>query len=129
VDTGLLLNLLGADASRLFEDDRVTGMALENFVAMELVKHAEWARQQVRIHHYRRDRDEIDLVLENRSGEIVAIEAKSTVSLSARDWRPLEKLRDARGDSFRCGCVLHPGEATLPLGDRLFAVPVSGLWS
>ncbi len=68
-------------------------------------------------------------MLENQAGEIVAIEVKSTVSLSARDWRPLERLRDARGDSFRCGCVVHPGESTTPLGDRLFAVPVGALWT
>jgi predicted AAA+ superfamily ATPase len=129
VDTGLLLAMLGADASRLFDDDRVTGIALENFVAMETIKHAEWANERVRAHHYRRGREEVDLVLESSAGEIVAIEVKSAVSLSARDWRPLERLRDACGDSFRCGCIVHPGESTIPLGDRLFAVPVSALWA
>lgn len=41
----------------------------------------------------------------------------------------MEKLRDARGAGFRCGFLVYTGEDTVPLGDRLFAVPLSGLWS
>jgi len=129
VDSGLLLYLLGANEERLMNDDQVTGKALENFVAMEIVKHAEWSEIAPQVHHYRRGRDEIDLILENRAGEIVAIEVKATVSLARKDWRVLEKLRDKRGDAFRCGVVLYAGAQTVPLGDRLFAVPLSGLWA
>jgi uncharacterized protein len=129
VDSGLLLYLLGADEDRLMNDDQVTGKALENFVAMEIVKHAEWSDLTPQVYHYRRGSDEIDLILENRAGEIAAIEVKTNVSLSRKDWRALEKLRDKRGDSFRCGVVIHTGKQTVPLGDRLFAVPLSGLWA
>lgn len=129
VDTGLLLYLLGADEERLLDDDQVTGKALENFVAMELVRLAEWSREAPAIYHYRRADEEIDLVLENRRGEICAIEAKANVTLKAKDWRQLAKLRDARPDSFRCGVLLYTGEKTISLGDRLFAVPLSGLWA
>lgn len=69
------------------------------------------------------------MVLENRAGEIAAVEVKSSASLSARDWRPLVKLRDAYGSRFRSGFVIHAGADTLPLSDRLFAVPLSALWS
>jgi predicted AAA+ superfamily ATPase len=129
VDTGLLLHLLGANEERLLTDDRITGRALESFVAMEVVKHADWSDEAPRVHHYRRGSDEIDLVLENRAGDIAAIEVKASVSLAARDWRAMAKLRDARSASFRCGVLFYTGEDTLPLGDRLFAVPLSGLWS
>jgi uncharacterized protein len=128
-DSGLLLHLLGADEERLLTDDRITGKALESFVAMEIVKHAEWSDEAPRVHHYRRGRDEVDLVLENRAGDIAAVEIKASVSISASDWRAMAKLRDARGSSFRCGVLFHTGKDTLPLGDRLFAVPLSGLWS
>ena len=129
VDSGLLLHLLGASEERLLGDDQITGKALESFVAMEIVKHAEWAGEETRIHHYRRGRDEVDLVLENRAGDIGVIEVKSRVSLAAGDWRAMEKLRDTRGSRFRCGFLVYTGEDTVPLGDRLFAVPLSGLWS
>jgi len=129
VDTGLLLYLLGADEKRLLEDDQVTGKALENFIAMEVVRLAEWSRDTPAIYHYRRGADEVDLILENRAGQICAIEAKASVTLREKDWRQLAKLRDARPDSFRCGVLFYTGEKTVPLGDRLFAVPLSGLWA
>lgn len=128
-DTGLLLHLLGADEKRLREDDQVTGKALENFVAMEVVRHAEASRESPRVHHYRRGRDEIDLILENRAGDICAMEVKASATIRDRDWRALARLRDARSKSFRCGVLFYAGSRTVPLGDRLFAVPLSGLWA
>ncbi|MGN6202373.1 MAG: ATP-binding protein [Solirubrobacterales bacterium] len=129
VDSGLLLYLLGADENRLMDDDQVTGKALESFVGMEIVKHAEWSEIAPQVFHYRRGLDEVDLILENRAGEIVAVEVKTTVSLSQKDWRPLERLRDKKGSDFNCGVVIHTGKQTVPLGDRLFAVPLSALWA
>lgn len=129
VDTGLLLHLLGANENRLLNDDQITGKALENFIAMELVRLVEWSRWRPAIYHYRRGEQEVDLILENRAGEICAIEAKAKVTLRAKDWQQLAWLRDAQSDSFRCGVLLYTGEETVSLGDRLFAVPLSGLWS
>jgi predicted AAA+ superfamily ATPase len=127
-DSGLLCHLLGADTSRLADDDQVTGKALENFVAMEVARHADWAQTDARLFHYRSGRREIDLVLESRSGEIVCVEVKAAASFGARDWRAMEALRGERGERFRSGALLYAGERTLPLGDRLWAVPISALW-
>ena len=127
-DSGLLCHLLGADVTRLSGDDQVTGKALESFVAMEVARHADWAQVDTRLFHYRSGRREIDLVLESRSGEIACIEVKTAASFGPRDWRAMEALRDERGDSFRSGFLLYAGERTLPLGDRLWAVPISALW-
>ncbi len=129
VDSGLLLHLLGADEQRLIEDGQITGKALENFVTMEILRDAEWSETAPNLFHYRQDRDEIDVVLEDRAGKIAAVEVKASASVQSRDWRALERLRDARGKSFRCGVLLYTGEATVPLSDRIFAVPISGLWT
>lgn len=128
-DSGLLLHLLGANEHRLLNDDQVTGKALESFVAMEIVKHLEWSDEAPSVYHYRRKQDEIDLVLENRAGDIVAIEVKAAASMDERDWRSLAKLRDRRSKNFKCGIVVYTGAQTIPLGDRLFAMPLSGLWA
>jgi hypothetical protein len=37
-------------------------------------------------------------------------------------------LRDKLGDRFKAGLVVHAGSQVLPLGDRIWAVPVSALW-
>jgi predicted AAA+ superfamily ATPase len=129
VDAGLLAHLLGADERRIGADDQVTGKVLENFVVVEVLKHADWAAADSSAYHYRQREDEVDLLLENRAGEIVAIEAKATASVAPRDARAMAKLRDGRGARFKAGVVVCACEQTTPLGDRLWAVPLSGLWA
>jgi len=48
VDSGLLAHLLGAGSDRIAHDDQITGKVLENFVAMEIVKHADWSQTDTR---------------------------------------------------------------------------------
>lgn len=128
VDAGLLAHLLGADIERIRTDDQVTGKVLENFVAMEIIKLAQWAATDVRPYHYRDGRDEVDLVLETRAGELIAIEVKAAATLDASGRRAITKLRDATDGRFRAGIVLYAGRQTIPLGDRIWAVPISALW-
>jgi predicted AAA+ superfamily ATPase len=129
-DSGLLTHLLTADAQRVADDDRVTGLALETFVATEVMKHASWSKVQPGLYHFRdRHGAEVDLVLEDRSGRVVAIEVKARATLSQKDTSVLARLRDALGEQFIAGAILHAGEQTLPLGDRLWAIPLSGLWA
>ncbi|HEX9683892.1 MAG TPA: ATP-binding protein [Acidimicrobiales bacterium] len=128
VDSGLLAHVLGADASRIRHDDQVTGRIVENFVVMEILKHAQWARHDVRVHHYRNGRDELDVVLENRAGEIVAVEVKASASTDTASIRSLAKLRDSTGERFRAGAVLYTGRQTVPQGERIWAVPLCALW-
>lgn len=128
-DVGLLCHLLGADAQRLLADDQVKGKALETFVVNELLKQATWAQTETRAYHYQRRDEDVDVVLENRAGDVVGVEVKAAATVTARDWRWLVKLRDARGASFRAGVVVAPIAQTTPLGDRLWAVPLSALWT
>lgn len=72
-DSGLLAYLLGADERRIETDDQVTGKILESFIVTELMKHASWADDVVRLYHYQRPHEDVDLVMENRRGEIAAV--------------------------------------------------------
>ena len=130
-DSGLLTHLLGSDERRIAKDGRVTGIALETFAAMEILKLASWSETELHVYHFRDHRGgEVDLVLEDRAGRIAAIQVKAKVSLSGADHtKSLRKLREALGSQFVAGAVLHAGDQTLPLGDRLWAIPVSGLWA
>ncbi len=129
VDSGLLAHLLGADEDRIASDDQLTGKVLENFVVTEILKHAEWANIATSAYHYRQREEEIDLILESRAGEIVAIEVKAAATIDRRDVKPIERLRDARGERFKAGVVLSTTGQTTPLGDRLWGVPIAGLWA
>ncbi len=53
VDSGLLAYLLAANEVRISGDDQVTGKLFENFVAMEVLRHLEWAKTDARLYHYR----------------------------------------------------------------------------
>jgi predicted AAA+ superfamily ATPase len=128
-DPGLLAHLLGADETRIRTDDQVKGKTCETLVLAELLKHASWAEQTIRLFHYQRDREDIDFILENNAGEIAAIEVKAAATIDRRDRRWLERLRDARRDRFKAGIIVHAGAQTTPLGDRLWAVPFCGLWT
>ncbi len=128
-DPGMLAHLLGADLERIERDDQVTGKACETLVATELLKHATWSRQSIRAYHYQRERQDVDFILENRAGDLTAIEVKAAASLRSADWRWLATLRDAWGAKFKSGIVIYSGEQTIPLGDRLWAVPYAGLWA
>ena len=83
----------------------------------------------IRSDAYQRDREDVDLIVENRRGEIAAVEVKARATVTRNDWRWLVKLRDARADQFRAGVVVYSGAQTIPLGDRLWAVPDAGLWA
>jgi len=128
-DSGLLAHLLGANAQRAAEDGQVTGKLYENFVAMEVARLVDWAETSVSLGHYRDRNDEVDIVLESRTGEIACIECKAAATVRSSDYKPMTKLRDARGDKFIAGVVLYTGADTIPLGDRIWAVPVGALWT
>jgi predicted AAA+ superfamily ATPase len=129
VDSGLLAHLLGADEKRVAIDDQVTGKILENFVAMEVVKYLGWSTSRVRLYHYQRDREDVDLILERADGKIAAIEVKARATIGSQDYKWLVKLRERRGSQFVAGVVIHPREQTIPLGDRLWALPIAALWA
>jgi uncharacterized protein len=60
---------------------------------------------------------------------VVGIEVKAGANIETAGLRGLGFLRDKLGTRFKAGIVVYCGEHTLPFGDRIWAVPVSGLWS
>jgi uncharacterized protein len=129
-DTGLLAHLLGIDERGLEHDHAALGRMFETFVVMELLRQSAWQEEPVRLYHYRdKDGREVDLILERRDGSVIGIEAKAAASVSPSDFRGLTRIRDALGERFKAGAVLYTGENTVPFGDRLFAIPLQGLWA
>ncbi len=130
-DTGVAAALVGVEEARYSAPDQgaIAGMLFETFVAMELVKQATWSETQVKLFFYRdTDRREVDLIIESAAGDVVGIEAKSAASVGSADLHGLRYLRDKLGSRFKAGIVVHSGAHTLPFGERIWAMPVSGLW-
>jgi predicted AAA+ superfamily ATPase len=130
-DSGLAAQLVGYSAER-FQDlqGSFAGALFENFVAGELTKQATWAEREVRLHHFRTAGGrEVDIVLEDNRGAVAGIEVKLGSTPTASDFRSLTHLRDRLKRRFKAGVLLNTGPDTLPFGDRLWAAPVSALWS
>lgn len=129
VDSGIVANLLGADARSLIRPGGHLGPLLEGFVLMELARQLTWSSERAELYHYRtKDGVEVDAVLENRRGEAVAIEVKAASTVRAEDFRGLRHLSERLGDDLLAGVVLYTGSTTLPFGPKLRAVPISALW-
>jgi len=130
LDAGLLSVLLGANSERLAIDRSPFGAILESFVISEIHKIASWSNIDVRFSHYRdKDQDEVDLIIENEAGSLVAVEVKASATVSAADFNGLRKVAAAAGSNFRLGIVLYDGETVVPFGHGLFAAPLSCLWN
>ncbi len=122
-DTGLAAALTGFDPDS--EHSPLRGPLFETWVINELRKHAGWAGLRTSLYHYRtHGGEEIDLIVEDRKGRLVAIEIKSRTTLQTRDFTGLEKLRDALPDRFHRGVVLYAGEEVREYSEKTVGLPV-----
>ncbi len=128
-DTGLFSYLTGADAQRIQTDSRLLGQLTESWVMQELMKQASWSATRPDIYTYRSAAgQEIDFILENRSGQIVALEVKASAQVTSSDFKSLSDLKERVGPQFVRGVILYAGERTVPFGPDLLAVPLSAFW-
>lgn len=129
VDSGIAANLVGHDAASLRREGSPAGGLLEAFVAMEIARQLTWARTRVDLYHYRtKDKVEVDIVLEDRQGRVVAVEVKSSATVRPDDFRGIQHLDSRLGDDLLAGFVLYTGTETVPFGPKYRAIPISALW-
>jgi predicted AAA+ superfamily ATPase len=130
LDSGLLAALRDISPDVVRKDKTSFGAVLETFVFSELQKIATWSKQRCSFSHYRdKDKNEVDIVLENRRGEVVGIEVKSSATVSSSDFSGMHKLAEACGDKFIQGLVLYDHDQVVPFAKNMFAAPLSSLWS
>ena len=128
-DSGLAAHLMGIDDARLAQDRMLLGGLLESFVAMEITKQIGWSASAPALYHFRtHEGDEVDLVLERRSGALVGIEVKSAATVTGTDFKGMRALAQAAGRRFHRGVVLYTGTEVVPCGPRLHAMPIEALW-
>lgn len=132
VDTGLAADLCGVGQAEFGPraDGKTAGALFETFVLSEVLKQIGWSQRTVDLHHFRDHYGaEIDLIVsDRRTGELAGVEVKFTATPTQRHARTLASFAERFGSRFTVGLVVHGGRHTLPLGERLWAVPVSALW-
>jgi predicted AAA+ superfamily ATPase len=130
MDSGLLAAQLEVTPATLTTRPDRFGMLLESFVYGELLKHAHAAESFYRIMFYRDHyQHEVDFVVEGNGGQVIGVEVKAAATISSRDLVGLKHFAEVAGESFLQGIVLYDGEQTLPVGEKLWAVPLSTLWA
>lgn len=129
IDSGLLATLIDLDVAEIQRDRSRFGNLLETFVYGELLKHVTTAEGEYRVLYYRdMDKFEVDVVIENAAGQLVGVEVKASATVKESDLRGLKKLASVSPNQFKLGVLLYDGNETMPLGDGLWAAPLSTLW-
>jgi uncharacterized protein len=126
-DTGLTAHLLGIDSAEE-PPAHVIGALVENYVVMELKKQIGWSTTRACIFHFREQTGkEIDVILENAAGQIVAVEVKASSTVDKNDIKHLKFLREKLGNKFVRGIVLYLGEEQVSFDETIQAVPLGYL--
>ena len=95
----------------------------------ELHKQVGWSQVRPVMYHLRTHAgQEVDVVLEDRAGNLVGIEVKASSTVSTGDFRGLCALAQGTGARFRQGIVLYTGVEAVPFGSNLRALPFEALW-
>lgn len=133
LDTGLAARLNNVSPAALAPGSpsaHHAGALVEAFVAGELRRQSTWSETAFELFHFR-DRNglEVDLVIEDTARNIAGIEVKASATVEARDFAGLAFLRDKTGARFTLGAVLYTGREPVRFGDKLWALPLSALWS
>ena len=129
-DAGLLAAMRDVSPDIIKKDKTPFGPILETFVFSELHKIATWSDERCTFSHFRdKDKNEVDIVMENRRGEVVGIEVKASATVSSKDFSGMRKLAEACGKKFVQGLVLYDHDQVVPFAENMFAAPLSSLWS
>lgn len=131
VDAALAAAAIRIGEDGILRDARVLGRLLETFVFAQLGAEAAASTASPRLYHLRtaQGRRELDIVIELPGQQLIGIEVKATAAPTREDGRHLLWLRDAVGDTYIGGIVLHTGTRVFRLANGVLAAPVATLWS
>ena len=122
-DTGVLTHLLQINSKEELEKSHYRGDIIETFIYDELLKANSSALKKVGLFYYRTsDKKEIDFILDYGE-KIIAIEIKTSKSISKSDFKHIYHLQKEIPDSFDKGIVLYGGDSFLRLDEKMYAVP------
>lgn len=128
LDTGLMAAVNGWSLADLELDGGKRGQTIENFVVQQI--RTETENLGVTLHHLRNSSGthEIDFLLEDRNGALVAIEIKASQIVDDDDAKHLRWLQKEHPTKIRAAIVFYAGRYPLKLKDGVLAIPISALW-
>lgn len=116
-----------------FDDDRTRGGLMEAHVVQQVRAHVAWSNLLATPFHWRDWRngrtDEVDLVLEDERGRLVALETKSAAAPRNEDFRGIRAFQDKFPDRFHRGYVIVTEGTPTTVGNDLWTLPLASLQS
>ncbi|MDQ2851695.1 MAG: DUF4143 domain-containing protein [Actinomycetota bacterium] len=116
-----------------FDDDRIRGGLMEAHVVQQIRAHVAWSSARVTAFHWRESRngrtDEVDVILEDERGRLVAVEVKSAASSRHDDFRGIRAFQDKFPDRFHRGYVVVTEGTPTNVGPNLWTLPIASLQS
>ena len=130
-DCGLMSSILGWQKDQVRLDSDRSGKLIETFVFNELAAQIDACDTEYKLFHYRdREQREIDFLIECEDRALLGIEVKAGSSINSSDFKHLRWFKEniARNRPFT-GIVLYSGKSAGSMGENMWAVPFSALWS
>lgn len=130
-DSGLMASVLRWRKEDIVLDADRLGKLIETHAGNELQKHVDTTEEKCVLSHYRdRDHREIDFLIENDRGDILAIEVKAGSNIDVSHFKHIKWFRENVAPKRKkyIGIVLHTGEQAVSFGDALWAVPIACLY-
>lgn len=111
IDTGLVSYLSGISDNELLINRQLFGQLLENYIYIELQKHISTSEQKFKIYYYRDvKKNEVDFIIENKSGKTIAIEVKSAERIEKNDIKGLESFHKNYKNNILAMYVIYGGQ-------------------
>lgn len=89
-----------------------------------------WSKKRIDLYFYRNiDNVEVDFILEDPAGKIVAIEIKASDTVNPDDFSGIKYLQENYKMRFEKGIMLYTGSQIVPFAKNIFAWPISSLWA
>ena len=130
IDSGLFTSLKSPQVS-IFEQNQTNFAGLLNcFISSEILKLTNIPEHEFEIYYFRSSGDEkVDIVLVRDDGLIAGVDILPKDSISPIDLNGLYALMLKCGQRFSYGAVLYSGRSVQKLDEKIFAIPISSLWS
>jgi predicted AAA+ superfamily ATPase len=134
-DPALAAALLGMTEEKLLKgeggldaiprDGTLLGALFESLVTLSVRVFAQAAEARVRHLRTRSGEREIDLIVEGRAGEVVALEVKLSATVDDGDVAHLRWLRHELGGDLRAAVVITTGPRAYRRADGIYVVPLA----
>jgi len=127
-DTSFAVNALEKAGVSLPANREALGKLLESYVVGQLRAHAEWASSNVTMGFWRQAGSvpqEVDLVMIDESERLVAVEVKSSTTVTLSDFNGMRTLDRSR--QLHRGFVFYRGASITQFGQNLWSLPMSVL--